>query len=130
MKAISACLFVALTGVSWSQEKLPELGFPIAKEAQSTKVSGIRGIVVDENGALIPKAELILRRVWRGHTLEIARIETDAEGRFQLIASKGKYEVEVRRWGFKEERIPIEVSHKGAPGFRVEMMVQEVTLVN
>jgi hypothetical protein len=109
---------------------LPELGFPIAKENQITRVASICGIVVDENGALIPKAEVILRRVKGGHTVEIARVETGPEERFQLSASSNRYEVDVHRLGFKEQRIPIQVSRKGAPGFRVQMVVQAVVLVN
>ena len=86
--------------------------------------------MVEEHGAVIPKAEIALQRVRVGRTVGIAKTETDSAGRFQLSATKGKYQVVVRALGFKDERLPIEISPKGMVGFKVEMKVQTVVLVN
>jgi Carboxypeptidase regulatory-like domain len=124
-------LFLLLgTNFARSQEQLPELGFPIANATQTTRVKTVRGIVVEEHGAVIPKAEIALQRVRAGGTVGIAKTETDSEGRFQLSATKGRYQVVVRALGFKDERLPIEISPKGIAGFKVEMKVGTVVFVN
>ena len=112
------------------QEQLPELGFPVANAAQTTRVRSVKGIVVEEHGAVIPKAEIAVQRVRAGRTVGIAKTETDSEGRFQLSAAKGRYQVVVRALGFKDERLPIEISPKGVAGFNVEMKVSTVVFVN
>jgi hypothetical protein len=91
---------------------LPELGFPIAKAIQTTRVRAVRGIVVDAQGALIQEVEIALQRVRSGRTVGIAETETDSEGRFQLGVAKGRYQVVVRKLGFKDERLPIEITAK------------------
>ena len=47
-----------------------------------------------------------------------------------MSAAKGRYQVVVCAWGFKDERLPIEISPKGMAGFNVEMKVSTVVLVN
>ena len=123
--------FLLLAAIfAWLQEQLPELGFPIANATQTTRVRTVRGVVVEEQGALIPKAEIALQRVRAGRTVGIAKTETDSEGRFQLSLAKGRYQVVVRGLGFKDERLPIEITPKGMAGFKVEMKVTTVVLVN
>ena len=118
------------TNFARPQERLPELVFPIANATQTTRVRTVRGIVVEEQGAVIPKAEIALQRVRAGRTVGIAKTETDSEGRFQLSVAKGRYQVVVRALGFKDERLPIEISPNGMAGFKVEMKVSTVVLVN
>ncbi len=132
MKRIKVLLpFLLLAAIfAWPQEQLPELGFPIANATLTTRVRTVRGIAVDEQGAVIQKAEIALQRVRSGRAVGIAKTETDSEGSFQLSATKGRYQVVVRALGFKDERLPVEVSPKGIAGFKVEMKVRTVVLVN
>ena len=55
------------------QEQLPEPGFPIANATQTTRVRTVRGIVVEEHGAVIPKAEIALQRVRAAAPLELPK---------------------------------------------------------
>ena len=121
-----------ITILAWSQETLPELGFPVAKSTKSgaIKVRGIHGIVVDENEAVIPKADVIVRRKAGDHAQEVARDKSDAMGRFRMNVPKGKYDVAISRLGFRQETVSVDVRPDGRLGFKVVMTVQETVLVN
>ena len=112
-------LFAAISALS--QEQLPEFGFPVAnsKQKQPVEVQNVRGIVVDEVGAVIPKADIVLRRKEGEYSVEITRDPADSVGRFRLECTRGKYEVVIHKMGFKVEVVPASVSRKGGPGCKV-----------
>jgi Carboxypeptidase regulatory-like domain len=108
-----------------AQVRLPELDFPSAngKHEQPIKVKAIRGIVVDENDAVIPNAQVEIRRVNGDKVVEVAKSATDSVGRFQYDATKGNYQLNIRARGFRQETVPLEISKKGWPGFKVLLTV-------
>jgi hypothetical protein len=121
-----------MTIPAWSQESLPELGFPLASSTKrgAIKVRSIYGIVADEHGAVIPAADVIVRQEFAGDVREITRGKSDAMGRFKMNAPNGNYEVAISRLGFKQVTVFVHVRSDGGPGFKVVMTVQETVLVN
>ncbi|HWX92212.1 MAG TPA: carboxypeptidase-like regulatory domain-containing protein [Terriglobales bacterium] len=121
-----ALAMMAATTVASAQEPLPEFGFPVAnpKQEKAVEVRRIRGIVVDENGAVIPKAKVVLRKGKPERIVAMAHHQTDSVGRFQFNAPKGRYEAVVDKMGLKQQFVPVAISSKGAPGFKVVMTVQ------
>ena len=134
MRAHAAILVLVLSAAisALSHEQLPEFGFPVANSKQKPpiEVQSVRGIVVDEVGAVIPKAEIVLRRKEGEHSVEITHDAADSAGRFRLSAPKGKYEVVIHKMGFKDEIVPLSVSRKGGPGFKVVMKAQAMAELN
>jgi len=87
-----------LAGLSaMAQVRLPELDFPSAngKHEQPIRVRVIRGIVVDENDAVIRNAEVEIRRVDGDKVVEVTKSATDSLGRFRCDSSKGKYQLAI-----------------------------------
>jgi hypothetical protein len=123
---ISLVLLIALDAAA--QVHLPELDFPSAngKHEQPIKVQTVRGIVVDENDAVIPNAKVEIRRVDRDRIDEVAKSATDSVGRFRYDASKGRYQLTIRAKGFREEIVPLEISKKGWPGFKLTLTVARI----
>jgi hypothetical protein len=111
-----------------AQVRLPELDFPSAngKHEQPIRVKAIRGIVVDENDDVISNAQVEIRRVDGDKVVEVAKNVTDAVGRFQYDATRGRYQLTIRARGFREEAVPIEISKKGWPGFKLTLTVAKI----
>jgi hypothetical protein len=123
---VSLLLLIALDAAA--QVHLPELDFPSAngKHEQPIKVQTIRGIVVDENDAVIPNAQVEIHRVDGNQVVEVTKNATDSVGRFQYDAAKGKYRLTIRAKGFREEIVPLEISKKGWPGFKLTLTVARI----
>jgi len=111
-----------------AQVRLPELDFPSAngKHERPIKVKSIRGIVLDENDAVIPNAQVEIRRVGGDKVVDVTKSATDSVGRFQYDATKGRYQLTIRARGFREEAVPIEISKNGWPSFRVTLTVARI----
>jgi len=122
---IVGCLFCALAAVG--QSRLPELGFPSANEAVNLiEVQRLHGIVVDANGGVVPKVLILVQQSKRKRTVEVASGTTDDTGRFDFGVVKGSYHVMFRMKGFRQEIVPITVSKKGGPGFKLTLTVSPI----
>jgi hypothetical protein len=122
--------FAVIVGFFWvavlatAQDSLPERKLPSANgRRKPIKVQRIYGIVMDVNDAVIPNVQVELRRKQSGKVLEIEKIATDHAGRFDLVASRGKYDVVFRANGFSDQIVPVQVSTKGWPGFKLTLVV-------
>ena len=106
-----------------AQVKLPELKFPSANgsRAEPVKVKRIHGIVVDINGAVIPKVQVELQRDEGGKFVDVGSVFTDSLGRFDFSAPGGKYQLTFRGRAFREEVVHVETSEKGWPGFKLTL---------
>ena len=132
-KLIRAGWFVLIaSAVAAAQARPPEMDFPSAngKHEGTIKVQKIRGIVVDENGAVIAKVQIEVRPATGQDTVAVAKGWTDAEGRFQFDVSGGRYGVVFRMRGFKEETLPVLVSRRGAPGFKMALKVERTPIID
>ena len=110
-----------------AQVRLPELDFPSANEKHERpiRVKTIRGIVVDENNAVIPNAQVRIRRIDGDKVVEVAKSATDSVGRFRHDATEGRYQLNIRMRGFREETVSLEISKTGWPGFKVTLTLNK-----
>jgi hypothetical protein len=102
-----------------AQVRLPELDFPSAngKHERPMKVKSIRGILVDENDAVIPNPQVEIRRLTGDKVIEVAKNATDSVGRFQVDVPKGKYQGLFRANGFGQKIVPAKTSRIRMAGF-------------
>jgi outer membrane receptor protein involved in Fe transport len=92
-----------------------------AAGAQSFAISGI---VLDETGGSIPAATVSLHTSRRS----LRSVETGIAGDFRFPAvPPGAYSVEVRREGFQDASIPVEVSRQPIAGLRITLKLAVLT---
>ena len=86
------------------------------------KVTAIRGTIVDQNKAVIPKVRVLVRN---GHGKQVAVLETSSTGIFTAPNTKrGKYELDITGpKGFCRVVIPVGVSKHGWNAFQLELPV-------
>ena len=88
--------------------------------AQST--ASIRGKVTDQNGSVIPEVQITL---WSATTGIVRKIETDADGRYQVVALPvTEYRIQAQARGFKTqvvERARVGVAQIAVIDFQLEI---------
>lgn len=78
------------------------------KQARIPKrIRDLFGLVVDEQGAVIPDADLILEE--SPSKTVVARAKSDDSGRFSFEAKAGAYNLRIQKRGFLAAEIPVEI---------------------
>src|SRR4051794_8919475 len=99
MKIASRCHY--LLGMAFIALLLALMAPPIMAQSQN-----ISGTVVDESGAVIPDASILITDAVKGGTAR--KVTTDETGRFQAIGIQpGRYVISVEKAGFKKVEMPI-----------------------
>lgn len=74
------------------------------------------GVICDTTGALIPRASIDVLRKGTGGKVHVARIRSDAQGRFAARLEDGDYVVFFRASGFSERVLPLTISRADGSG--------------
>lgn len=84
----------------------------------------LRGVVVDENLAVVPKVKVTLQVPDGGGFREIGKTETGPAGQFSFEAQPfGKYRLAFKQLGFCAVIIPVKYSKAGFKGMRLTLPV-------
>jgi len=88
-------------------------------------IKELRGVVVDENLALVPKVKVILQTSNGKDFRDIGATETDPNGRFGFEAQPfGNYRIVFAATGFSPSTIPVRYSKTGFKGIRLTLPVE------
>jgi carboxypeptidase family protein len=106
---------------SFAQSTQPENGLA---PRQSIKVSHIRGVVADENRAVIRRVKVALQKAKGDGWVDVEKLEANGVGRFDFSSvSAGKYRLIFQSPGFCPASIPVEVLSTGWDAFWLTMTV-------
>src|SRR5260221_8152241 len=84
----------------------------------------IRGVVLDESGAVVPGAEVVLKGQ---DGAAVSSLAADAGGTFSFErVATGRYNVEVRHEGFKPSTARVVVDARARPSLRVVLQIAPV----
>jgi hypothetical protein len=122
---VKRLLPLAMLLLAWSARPSAQLigSCPPTAARSQEKIAELRGVVIDENLALVPKVKVRLQARDRQDFRDIEVIETDPTGRFSFKAhDPGQYRlVFVGPNGFCRTTIPISYSKTGLKGIRLTL---------
>jgi hypothetical protein len=121
---LAAALLTAIIGVTVAMAKSKPQPATCECSQSQQKDSGIKLIVVDQNGAVIPKAEIHLHNKL-GKEMTSAVTGPMGEWRESGIAA-GKYQIIIKSSGFRSFSGVIEVSDRRLLGLKIKLPVAEV----
>ena len=95
---------------------------PVASRSPQ-KVAELRGMVVDENLAVVPRVKVELQVPDGQHFRDIESVETDPTGRFSFaVRRRGRYRLVFSgRLGLCRATIPVTYSKAGLKGIRLTL---------
>ena len=112
---------LCLAAVSSAQSTQPQHYWA---RRQTIKVSHIRGVVADENRAVIRRVKVTLQKAKSDGFEDVASLETNDVGRFDFSnVPEGKYRLVFRSPGFCFAEVPVETSKTGWDAFWLTMTV-------
>ena len=98
---------------------------PPSAERRSQGIKELRGVIVDENLAVVPKVKVTLQEPHGKEFRNIGSVEADSEGRFSFEAHRlGRYRfVFVGPVGLCRATVPVNYSQSGFKGIRLTLPV-------
>jgi len=119
---ILSLLFLLCVGLLSSGQRIGPC--PPSPPRSAVDVKELKGVVVDENLAVIPKVTIKLQVSDGDGIRDIATTETDAVGQFRFGAQPfGKYYLAFKAPNFCPATIPIRYSRTGLKGVRLTLPV-------
>jgi hypothetical protein len=104
-------------------QQVAEIPSRLEAPAVSIRLREFRGIVQDENEAVIPKLKI---EVFRRESLDkgsVAETQSDARGEFSAHLADGAYVATFSYTGFRKRVAAFELAEKGWQGLRLTMIV-------
>jgi hypothetical protein len=101
---------------SWPHSTLSEKLAAAEQEPIKDVLQTFGGVIADATGALIPGASIDVVRKGTGRRVHVARVRSDAQGRFSATLADGDYVVFFRASGFSERILPLTISRANGSG--------------
>jgi Carboxypeptidase regulatory-like domain len=129
LKNRTSSFFISLTGVLPSWGGLPPVTIgeltAAATMPVSTRLHRFRGILIDQSGAPIPSADIVVMKTRSSDNtgLTISEINSKEDGWFSEPLLEGTYVAVFRMSGFRTEIVAFEVANDGLEDLRVTMRI-------
>lgn len=107
---------IAMEMESWPHSTLSEKLAAAEQEPIKDVLQTFGGVIADATGALIPGASIDVVRKGTGRRVHVARVRSDAQGRFSATLADGDYVVFFRASGFSERILPLTISRANGSG--------------